>query len=67
MNTKMLLVAFVIVAAGFGLAIAAPTLAEANMTGMDKNYTGGMMKGNMTMMDKNMTGGLMQGNMTAGG
>lgn len=66
MNTKVLL-AFVIVAAGFGLAIAAPTLAEANMTGMDKNYTGGMMKDNMTMMDKNMTGGVMQGNMTAGG
>ena len=67
MNTKVLLVAFVIVAAGFGLAIAAPTLAEANMTGMDKNYSGGMMKDNMTMMDKNMTGGVMQGNMTAGG
>jgi hypothetical protein len=67
MNTKVLLVAFVIVAAGIGLAIAAPTLAEANMTGMDKNYTGGMMKDNMTMMDKNMTGGVMQGNMAAGG
>jgi hypothetical protein len=60
MNTKVLLVAFVIVAAGFGLAIASPILAQANMTGMDKNYTGGM-------MDKNMTGGVMQGNMTAGG
>jgi hypothetical protein len=55
------------VAAGFGLAIASPILAQANMTGMDKNYTGGMMKDNMTMMDKNMTGGVMQGNMTAGG
>ena len=39
MNTKVLLVAFIIVAAGFGLAIAAPTLAQANMTGMDKNYS----------------------------
>ena len=66
MNTKVLLVAFIIVAAGFGLAIAAPTLAQANMTGMDKNYTAGMMKDNMTMMRKNMTGGMMKGNVTAG-
>ena len=37
------------------------------MTGMDKNYTAGMMKDSMTMMNKNMTGGVMQGNTTAGG
>jgi hypothetical protein len=47
--------------------MASPTLAQANMTGMDKNMSGGMMKDNMTIMDKNMTGGMMQGNMTAGG
>ena len=48
MNTKALLVAFVIVAAGFGLAMASPTLAQANMTGMDKNMSGGMMQKNYT-------------------
>ena len=37
------------------------------MTGMNKNYTTGMMKDNMTMMNENMTGGVMQGNTTAGG
>ena len=67
MNTKALLVAFVIVATGFGLAIASPTLAQANMTGMDKNMSGGMMKDNMTKMERNMTDGMMEGNMTAGG
>ena len=36
MNTKALLVVFVIEAAGFGLAMASPTLAQANMKGMDK-------------------------------
>jgi hypothetical protein len=49
------------------MCMASPTLAQANMTGMDKNMSGGMMKDNMTIMDKNMTGGMMQGNMTAGG
>jgi hypothetical protein len=76
MNTKALLVAFVIVATGLGLAMASPTLAQANMTGMNKNmsggmmqknYTDGMMKDNMTKMERNMTGGMMEGNMTAGG
>ena len=51
----------------FGLAMASSTLAQANMTGMDKNMSGGMMQKNYTdgMMKDNMT--KMEGNMTAGG
>ena len=52
--------------AGFGIAPAAPALAQDNMSmTMDENMT--MMSDNMTMMDDNMTGGMMEGNMTAGG
>lgn len=57
----------VTIVAAFSIIIAAPTLAVENMTVMDKDYTGCMMKDNMTMMVKNMTGGMMKGNMTAGG
>jgi hypothetical protein len=52
MKPKVLFVGFAIVAAGFGIAAAAPALAQDNMS--------------MTM-DDNMTGGMMEGNMTAGG
>ena len=66
MNTKVLFVAFAIVAAGFGIAPVAPVLAQDNMSmTMDENMT--MMSDNMTMMDDNMTGDMMEGNMTAGG
>jgi hypothetical protein len=65
MNTKVLLVAFAIVAAGFGTASVAPALAQDNMSmTMDENMTS--MGDNMTMMGDNMTGTTL-GNMTAGG
>jgi hypothetical protein len=73
MNTKALLVAFAVIAAGFGLSAVAPALAQ-NMTG--GNMTGGNMTGgnmtmtmnrNMTSMGENMTQPLEDENMTAGG
>jgi hypothetical protein len=65
MNTKILLVAFAIVAAGFGIASVAPAHAQDNMSmTMDENMTS--MGDNMTMMGDNMTGTTL-GNMTAGG
>ena len=66
MNTKVLFVAFAIVAAGFGIATVAPVLAQDNISmTMDENMT--MMSDNTTMMDDNMTGDMMEGNTTAGG
>jgi hypothetical protein len=62
MNTKALLVAFAIVAAGFGLSAVAPALAQ-NMTGGD-NMTM-RMDDNMTSMGDNMTQPLEDENMTA--
>jgi outer membrane lipoprotein-sorting protein len=64
MNTKTLLVAFAIVAAGFGLSAVASALAQ-NMTG-GNNMTM-TMNGNMTSMGGNMTQPLEDENMTAGG
>jgi pentapeptide MXKDX repeat protein len=65
MNTKVLLVAFAIVAVGSGIAVAAPARAQDNMsTTTDENMTS--MGDNMTMMGDNMTGTTM-GNTTAGG
>jgi hypothetical protein len=65
MNTKVLLVAFAIVAAGFGIASVAPAFAQDNMSmTTDENMTS--KGGNMTMMGDNMTGTTL-GNMTAGG
>ena len=64
MNTKILLVAFAIVAAGFGVAAAALALAQ-NMTG-DGNMTM-TMDDKMTSMGDNMTQPLEDENMTAGG
>jgi hypothetical protein len=65
MNTKVLLVAFAIVATGFGIPSVAPALAQDNMSmTMDENMTS--MGDNMTMMGDNMTGTTL-GNMTAGG
>jgi hypothetical protein len=64
MNTKILLVAFAIVAAGFGLSAAAPVLAQ-NLTG-GENMTMTMDE-NMTSMGDNMTMPLEDENMTAGG
>ena len=64
MNTKTLLVAFAIVAAGFGLSAVAPALGQ-NMTG-GNNMTMAM-NGNMTSMGGNMTQPLEDENMTAGG
>jgi hypothetical protein len=64
MNTKILLVAFAIVVAGFGLSAVAPALAQ-NMTG-GKNMTMTMDE-NMTSMGDNMTQPLEDENMTAGG
>ena len=62
MNTKILLVAFAIVAAGSGIASA---LAQDNMSmTMNENMTS--MGDNMTMMGDNTTGTTL-GNMTAGG
>ena len=63
---KILFLMLVIIVAAFSIIIAAPALAVGNMTVMDKDYTGYMMKDNMTMMRKNMTGGMMKGNVTAG-
>ena len=63
MNTKTFLVAFAIVAAGFGLSAVAPAPAQ-NMTG-GNNMTM-TMNGNMTSMDGNMTQPLEDENMTAG-
>jgi hypothetical protein len=63
MNTKALLVAFAVVAAGFGLSAVAPALAQ-NMTGGNMTMT---MNGNMTSMGENMTQPLEDENMTAGG
>jgi len=64
MNTKTLLVAFVIVVAGFGLSAVAPALAQ-NMTG-GENMTMTMDE-NKTSMGDNMTQPLEDENMTAGG
>jgi hypothetical protein len=64
MNTKILLVAFAIVAAGFGLSAAVPVLAQ-NLTG-GENMTMTMDE-NMTSMGDNMTMPLEDENMTAGG
>ena len=64
MNTKTLLVAFAIVAAGFGLSAVALALAQ-NITG-DGNMTM-TMDNNMTSMGGNMTQPLEDENMTAGG
>ena len=62
MNTKTLLVAFAIVAAGFGLSEVAPALAQ-NMSGgenmtmtMDENTTSGDNR-TMPLEDENMTAG----------
>jgi hypothetical protein len=63
MNTKALLVAFAVVAAGFGLSAVAPALAQ-NMTGGNMTMT---MNGNMTSIGDNMTQPLEDENMTAGG
>jgi uncharacterized membrane protein YidH (DUF202 family) len=64
MNTKTLLVAFAIVAAGFGLSEVAPTLAQ-NMSG-GENMTMTMDE-NITSMGDNMTMPLEDENLTAGG
>jgi hypothetical protein len=65
MNTKVLLVAFAIVGAGFGISSVAPALAQDNMSmTMNENMTS--MGDNMTMMGDNTTGTTL-GNMTAGG
>lgn len=64
MNTKILLVAFAIVVAGFGLSAVAPSLAQ-NMTG-GENMTMTMDE-NMNSMGDNMTQPLEDENMTAGG
>jgi hypothetical protein len=65
MKTKVLLVAFAIVAVGSGIAAAAPVHAQDNMSmTMDENMTS--IGDNMTMMGDNMTGTTM-GNTTAGG
>ena len=64
MDIKILLVAFAIVAAGFGLSVVAPALAQ-NITG-DGNMTM-TMDNNMTSMGGNMTQPLEDENMTAGG
>jgi hypothetical protein len=64
MNTKILLVEFAIVVAGFGLSAAAPALAQ-NMTG-GENMTMTMDE-NMNSMGDNMTQPLEDENMTAGG
>jgi hypothetical protein len=64
MNTKILLVAFAIVAAGIGLSAAVPVLAQ-NLTG-GENMTMTMDE-NMTSMGDNMTMPLEDENMTAGG
>jgi hypothetical protein len=64
MNTKTLLVAYVIVAAGFGLSVVAQALAQ-NMTGSENMSM--TMDENMTPMDDSMTMPLEDENMTAGG
>ena len=64
MNTKTLLVAYVIVAAGFGLSVVAQALAQ-NMTGSENMCM--TMDENMTPMDDSMTMPLEDENMTAGG
>jgi uncharacterized membrane protein YidH (DUF202 family) len=64
MNTKTLLVAFAIVAAGFGLSEVAPSLAQ-NMSG-GENMTMTMDE-NITSMGDNMTMPLEDENLTAGG
>lgn len=64
MNTKTLLVAFTIVAAGFGLSEVAPALAQ-NMSG-GENMTMTMDE-NITSMGDNMTMPLEDENYTAGG
>jgi hypothetical protein len=64
MNTKTLLVAFVIVAAGFGLSVVALALAQ-NMTGSENMSM--TTDENMTSMDDSMTMPLEDENMTAGG
>jgi hypothetical protein len=64
MNTKILLVAFAIVVAGFGISAVAPALAQ-NMTG-DENMTMTMDE-NTTSTGDNMTQPLEDENMTAGG
>jgi hypothetical protein len=63
MNTKALLVAFAVVAAGFGLSAVASALAQ-NMTGGNMTMT---MNGNMTSIGENITQPLEDENMTAGG
>jgi hypothetical protein len=65
MNTKVFLVAFAIVGAGFGIAAVAPALAQENMSmTTDGNMTS--MGDNATTMGENVTG-IMEDNMTAGG
>jgi hypothetical protein len=64
MNTKTLLVAFAIVAAGFGLSEVASALAQ-NMSG-GENMTMTMDE-NITSMGDNMTMPLEDENLTAGG
>ena len=64
MNTKIPLVAFAIVVAGFGLSAVAPALAQ-NMTG-GENMTMTTDE-NMTSMGDNLTQPLEDENMTAGG
>ena len=63
MDIKILLVAFAIVAAGFGLSAVASALAQ-NMTGGNMTMT---MNGNMTSIGENITQPLEDENMTAGG
>ena len=63
MKTRTLLVAFAIVAAGFGLSAVVPALAQ-NMTGRNMTAT---MDDNMTSMDENITQPLEDEKMTAGG
>jgi hypothetical protein len=65
MNTKLLVVAFTIVAAGFGLSTVAPAFAQYTTGGENMTTT---MGGNMTSMGDNVTiQPLEEGNMTTGG